>query len=57
MGTFLVNVTGCLLAGLLAGLVVKFGWFSPDLFVNVVDRCQFDCLVNGRSPETSIPRR
>lgn len=30
MGTFVVNVLGCLVAGLVAGLVVKLEWFSPD---------------------------
>ncbi len=30
MATFLVNVAGCLVAGLLAGLVTKLEMFSPD---------------------------
>jgi len=29
-GTFLVNVIGCLLVGILGGLVVKHEFFSPD---------------------------
>lgn len=29
-GTFLVNVLGCLVAGVLAGLVERQEWFSPD---------------------------
>jgi CrcB protein len=28
--TFLVNVVGCLVAGVLAGFVERHGWFSPD---------------------------
>ena len=28
--TFAVNVVGCLVAGVLAGLVEKYGWFSTD---------------------------
>jgi fluoride exporter len=30
LGTFVVNVTGCLVAGLLAGLVERHSVFSPD---------------------------
>jgi CrcB protein len=30
MATFLVNVAGCLVAGILAGLVTKLEMFSPD---------------------------
>jgi CrcB protein len=30
LGTFVVNVIGCLIAGVLAGLVTKLEWFSPD---------------------------
>jgi CrcB protein len=30
LGTFVVNVVGCLAAGLLAGLVERWGWFSAD---------------------------
>ena len=30
LGTFLVNLTGCLAAGALAGLVTRLNWFSPD---------------------------
>ena len=29
-GTFIVNVLGCLIAGLLAGLIEKQDFFSPD---------------------------
>ena len=29
LGTFLVNVMGCLAVGVLGGLVVKHDWFSP----------------------------
>lgn len=31
LGTFLVNVTGCLVAGLLAGLVARHDLFSADV--------------------------
>lgn len=31
LGTFLVNVIGCLIAGVLAGLAVKRDYFSPDV--------------------------
>jgi CrcB protein len=31
LGTFVVNVVGCLCVGLLAGLAVKDDYFSPDL--------------------------
>ena len=31
IGTFVVNVMGCLCVGLLAGLAVKDDYFSPDL--------------------------
>jgi CrcB protein len=30
LGTFLVNVLGCFGAGVLAGLIERQGWFSPD---------------------------
>lgn len=30
LGTFIVNVVGCLVAGVLAGLVVKLDWFTAD---------------------------
>ncbi len=30
IGTFAVNVLGCLAVGLLGGLVVKHDWLSPD---------------------------
>lgn len=30
LSTFVINVSGCLLAGLLAALVVKHDFFSPD---------------------------
>jgi CrcB protein len=30
LGTFTVNVLGCLVAGLVAGLVERQHWFSPD---------------------------
>jgi CrcB protein len=30
LSTFLVNVLGCLVAGVLAGLVERQEWFSPD---------------------------
>jgi len=30
LGTFAVNVLGCLIAGLLAGLIERQHWFSPD---------------------------
>ncbi len=40
LGTFLVNITGCLGAGILAGLVEKRGLFSADarlfLFVGIL---------------------
>jgi fluoride exporter len=29
-GTFVVNVCGCLIAGLIAGLVERQDWFTPD---------------------------
>lgn len=28
--TFVVNVLGCLIAGVLAGLIEKQGWFTPE---------------------------
>jgi CrcB protein len=28
--TFLVNIAGCFIAGALAGLIERHGWFSPD---------------------------
>lgn len=31
VGTFLVNILGSLLIGLLGGLVVKHQWFSPEV--------------------------
>ncbi len=31
IGTFAVNIIGCLLVGVLAGLVVKHHFFSPDM--------------------------
>src|SRR5688572_8509704 len=30
LSTFLVNLVGCLAAGVLAGLVTKLDWFTPD---------------------------
>lgn len=30
LGTFVVNVLGCIVVGLLAGLVERHGWFSAD---------------------------
>jgi CrcB protein len=30
LGTFVVNVVGCLVAGAMAGLVTKLDWFSAD---------------------------
>ena len=30
LGTFIVNVLGCLIAGALAGMVIKLDMFSPD---------------------------
>jgi fluoride exporter len=30
LGTFVVNVLGCALAGLVAGLIERQAWFSPD---------------------------
>lgn len=30
-GTFLVNLTGCLVIGVLGGLAIKQGWFSSDV--------------------------
>jgi CrcB protein len=30
LGTFVVNVVGCLVAGLLGGLVTTLDWFKPD---------------------------
>ena len=30
LSTFTVNVVGCLVAGVLAGLVGRSGWFGPD---------------------------
>lgn len=30
LGTFVVNVLGCLVAGILAALVERHSWFSPD---------------------------
>lgn len=31
IGTFMVNIIGCLLVGLLAGLIVKHHFFSPEV--------------------------
>jgi len=31
VGTFVVNLLGCLVAGLLAGGIVRHGWFTPDV--------------------------
>jgi CrcB protein len=31
LGTFMVNVLGCAIAGVLAGLVEKHGFFTPDV--------------------------
>lgn len=31
MGTFAVNLLGCLVAGLLAGGIARHGWFTPDV--------------------------
>jgi CrcB protein len=28
--TFLVNVIGCIVAGVLSGLIERYGWFSPN---------------------------
>jgi CrcB protein len=33
LGTLVVNVLGCIVAGLLAGLVERHSWFSPDIRV------------------------
>ena len=30
LGTFLVNISGCLLIGLLYGMAGKFGWFTME---------------------------
>jgi CrcB protein len=30
LATFVVNVVGCLVAGLLSGLIERHGWFSPN---------------------------
>lgn len=30
LATFIVNVLGCVIAGLLSGLVERHSWFSPD---------------------------
>jgi len=30
LGTFVVNIVGCVVAGLVAGLVERQEWFSPD---------------------------
>jgi CrcB protein len=30
LGTFLVNISGCLLIGLLYGMASKFGWFTME---------------------------
>ena len=31
VGTFAVNLLGCLVAGLLAGGIARHGWFTPDV--------------------------
>jgi len=31
IGTFVVNLLGCLVAGLLAGGIARHGWFTPDV--------------------------
>lgn len=40
LGTFAVNVVGCIIAGVLSGLVERQEWFSPDtrvlLFTGIV---------------------
>lgn len=30
LATFVVNVLGCLVAGVLSGLIERYGWFSPN---------------------------
>jgi CrcB protein len=30
LATFVVNVVGCLVAGVLSGLIERYGWFSPN---------------------------
>ncbi len=30
LATFIVNVLGCVIAGLLSGLIERYHWFSPD---------------------------
>jgi CrcB protein len=30
LATFVVNVVGCVVAGMLSGLVERYGWFSPN---------------------------
>jgi CrcB protein len=30
LGTFVVNVVGCFIGGILSGLIERHGWFSPD---------------------------
>jgi CrcB protein len=30
LATFVVNVAGCVVAGVLSGLVERYGWFSPN---------------------------
>ncbi len=31
VGTFVVNLLGCLVAGLMAGGISRHGWFTPDV--------------------------
>ncbi len=31
LGTFLVNVAGCAVAGVLGGCVVRYEWFDPEI--------------------------
>jgi CrcB protein len=36
VGTFAVNIIGCLMIGVLAGLVVKHHYFSPDVRLFII---------------------
>lgn len=36
LGTFLVNVVGCLVIGVLFGLIDKFDWMSPNMSLLLV---------------------
>ena len=36
VGTFAVNLLGCLVAGLLAGGIARHGWFTPDVRVMLI---------------------